>query len=741
MTTTNSMSRREFLQLSALATGGLMITVSTPELLRGQPTGDAALGPFLKIFSDGTIEIGAPVPEIGQGVHTSLPMILAEELDVDWAAVRIVQAPLYATRDDEGRISMVHGRQHAGGSHSVRRSWSNLRLMGATARQQLINAAAQQWDVDASQLSTNLGYVVHEASGRRIGYGDIASAAAEIELTDNVELKSPDQFRIIGKDHPPVHIEDVVTGKPMFGYDATVPGMVHATMVRCPYLDGEIASVDDTAALAVPGVRQIVRIKRPDVDAYYRHLAAGVAVVADSYWAAMQGRRALRVEWTRGPYSEESTEGLLRQCDTLLDGEGQIVREEGDFAGAMSSAAQTFDATYFVPFVSHAQLEPGNCIVDFQDDKCLVIGSFQVPQGAAAMASRVGDIPFGSVEVRIQRCGGGFGRRLNNDFVAEATMIAKEVGQPVKLTWTREDDIQHDFYRPSGAHNMKAGVDENGKVIAWTQRLASASKYYRRAPDDELWTSELYPEDFPSRSVVNFQLEYFPLKSGMPRGSWRAPGHTANSFAIQSFIDEIAHGLGKDPLQVQLDMLGDPREIPYDNYGGPVFDTGRMAGVLKLAAEKAGWRNRPEQPNHGMGIASQFTFGSYVAEVVEVEIVNGRLVVSKVVAAVDCGRAINPDGIRAQVEGGISDALSTALAQEITVRDGQVEQSNFHDYRMMRIDQSPREIETYIVESDADPSGIGEPPVPPLAPALCNAIFVAAGKRIRRLPIGDQLRA
>jgi isoquinoline 1-oxidoreductase beta subunit len=740
---TRALTRREFIQVSALATGGMMITLTTPVAVASSPPKetDTVMGPYLKIFSDGLVEIGGPVPELGQGVHTSLPMILAEELDVDWDQVRVVQAPIYMKTNADGRVELIYGRQHAGGSHSIRRQWPNLRRMGATARAQLIKAAAQRWGIDDAQLTTQSGAVWHEASGRRLGYGELAAAAAEIPLSGDVALKPADQFRLVGRDHSPPHMVEVVTGKPIFGIDATLPGMLHATIERCPYLDGEIASLDDSAALAVPGVRHVVRIERPPLDQYYRQLAAGIAVVADNAWSARRGRRALANEWTRGPHHEESTESFDRQCEELLAGQGQIVRDEGDCDAALSAAANTIEATYAVPFVSHAQLEPGNCTVQLDSDRCLLIGSYQVPHGAAAMASSLTGLPVESIEVRARRCGGAFGRRLSNDFVAEAVMIAQAVGKPVQLTWSREDDIQHDFYRPAGHHHMRAGVDADGRVVAWTQRLASASKYYRRPglADTDMWRSELYPDDFPSRSVPNFRLEYFPVKSGMPRGSWRAPGHTANCFAIQSFIDEIARQTGQDPLQLQLQMLGEPRELEYNDYGGPTFSTGRYANVLKLAAEKANW-GQPLGQNRGRGIAAEFTFGTYVAEVVEVEVSpRGELTVTRVVAAIDCGRPVNPDGIRAQVEGGVNDALSVALGQAITVEAGRIQQSNFHDYRMMRIDQAPREIETYIVEGDAEPTGMGEPPVPPLAPALCNAIAAATGKRIRKLPIADQL--
>jgi isoquinoline 1-oxidoreductase beta subunit len=521
-----------------------------------------------------------------------------------------------------------------------------------------------------------------------------------------------------------------------------LPGQVYASVERCPWLDGKLVKLDASAARKIPGVIDIVTVEGPAPGAPYTVLANGIAVVADSTWAAFEGRKALSIEWDHGPHVTESSASLRSQMATAMARPGQRVLDDGDVDSALDSAHSVSTAEYFVPYVSHAPMEPQCCVVHVREDGAEVIAPVQMPSGASRMVSQLTGLDRLTITVQMTRLGGGFGRRLSVDYVAEATLIAMAVKRPVKLQWTREDDLRHDFYRPCGLHRLSAGMDASGRITAWRHQLASPSKYYRRAnvTEDKMWEAELYPDDPPRRLVPNVQLEYYPMRSGVPRGSWRAPAHCANAFAVQSFIDELAVRAGEDPLRYQLALLGESRELPYEQHGGPIFDPGRLAGVLRLAADKAAWGEQLPD-NRGRGIAGHFTFGGYVAYVVEITVLDGDLRVDRVVGAIDCGLVVNPNHVIAQMESGVHDGLSTALRLAITVQGGRVQQSNFDDYPLASLAQSPRVVDTHIVVSPYPPSGVGEPPISPLAPALTNAIFDATGKRIRTLPIGDQLRA
>jgi isoquinoline 1-oxidoreductase beta subunit len=726
-------SRRVFLSVGLTALGGLAIGVRLAPAAGAGNAKPFAPNAFVRVEPNGDVVVIVPRPEMGQGSRTAIAMLVAEELEADWERVRVEQADL-----DEAR----YGPQYAGGSAVVRTSWTPLRQAGAAARTMLVQAAASRWKVDATQCVAEKGRVRHPATGRTATYRSLAAAAVQLTPPEKVALKPSSAFRIIGTSRRGIDVPAIVSGRMRYGIDVRVPGMLFASIERSPVFGGRIVRVDDTRARAMPGVRAVIPIDAdalPEFEENSPKMPNGVAVLADTTWAAMQGRRALAIEWDARGGEAESTAAMRARAEALAAGPPRVVRRnDGNFDEAFAASAKRLEAVYEVPLLAHAPMEPMNCTARLDGRRLEIWAGTQNPQGARLAAATAAGVLPNNVTVHVVRMGGGFGRRFYADYVAEAAYLAKASRRPVQVVWTREDDMRHGFYRPAGYHLMRAGLDATGKLIAWSQHLVNASRghYLRWSPGPNqtelVDPGELEPYDLPASVVPNARIAYTAVQSKIPRGQWRAVEPSATVFVTQSVLDELAHLAGQDPLPFQLAMLEPARQLPfYDSH----YDTGRLAAVLRLAAERGDW-GTPMAAGRGRGIAGSYSNGAYVAHVAEVEVApNADVRVHRVVTAVDCGLVVNPNGARAQVEGAIIFGLSAALYQQITVDGGRVVQSNFHDYPVLRLGEAPKMDVHFIRGTEDSPRGIGEGALPSIAPAVTNAIFAATGRRIRRLPV------
>jgi isoquinoline 1-oxidoreductase beta subunit len=700
------LSRRAFLGTSAAVGAGLVIGFYLPSRALAETAAEFSPNAYLTISSDGKITIVVARSEMGQGVRTSLPMILAEELEADWKQIAIEQAG----------ASTLFGDQTTGGSASVRTTWDPMRKAGAQAREMLISAAAQEWSVAPASCQAENSFVVHSASGRKLSYGALAAKAGTLPVPDNPPLKNGG-FKIVGKPILRLDTPSKVNGSAIYGLDFRVPGMKYAVLSRCPIVGGKVGTVDDAAAKTSPGVSFVGKIGD-----------SAVAVVADSTWNAIKGRRALKVTWDGGGNQDLSSAAIFEGLRTADESKAVKFFTVGDVS---KTTGRKIEASYQLPFMAHAPMEPGNCVADFRGTECEIWAPTQVPQDCRDTVAPLLGLKPEQVKVNITLLGGGFGRRLEHDYAVEAALVSKAINSPVKVVWTREDDMRNSTYRPVSLHKLNASLDESGWPVAFTHRLISPSINGQKGyppqngvdgdfPDE---TSFIYP-------IPNVSLESVTTETPVPLGWMRSVFALQAGFASESFIDELAEAAKKDPLEYRLHVLSKDADIKYFD---TTWRTSRMRGVLQLAAEKAGW-SKPLPAGRYRGIACFGCFSSYAADVVEISMEKDEPRVHRVVAVIDCGQVVNPNILAQQIQGGVVFALTNALRAQITIDKGRVVQGNFDDYPPIRMNEAP-EVEAYFVPSTEAPTGAGEPCIPPLAPALCNAIYAATKKRIRALPI------
>jgi isoquinoline 1-oxidoreductase beta subunit len=748
MSQIENVSRRRFLK-GAFGAGAFILAVRyvPPMLAQGQTTDGqteanrATLHPslFVGIQQDGTVYIVAHRSEMGTVIRTSLPLVLADELDADWKRVKI----------DQAIGDKRYGDQNTDGSQSVRRFFDTMRESGAAARLMLIQAAALQWNVAASDCSTELHAVVHKATGRRLGYGELASGAARLAVPkkEQLQLKKPSEWRYIGKGMTSVDLEKLCTGKAMYGMDARLDGMVYASVEHPPVFGGIIKTLDDQEALKVTGVHQTIRIDPFKPPAAFQPLG-GVAVIADNTWAAFQGRKKLKITWDNGPNESYDSVEYKKELRETAHKPGKVIRSVGDSDKAFPTE-NVFEADYYVPLLAHAPMEPLVALAEFKDGKVTAWAPTQNPQAVQAIVSSELGIPPGDVICHVTLLGGGFGRKSKPDYVAEAAVLSKKLGRPVKVVWTREDDVKFDYYNAVSAMYLKAAVDEKGKPTAWLQRsvfppitsIFDVNAVYGDPPHlAQGWTD--LPYDLP-----NIRIENGPAEAHVRIGWLRSVANIYHAFGVQCFTDELAHRAGRDPVEYLLDLVGPPRtldftNVQYPNYGADYktypWETGRLRKVIEMVADKSGWAGKKSGKGHGFGFAAHRSFLTYVATVVEVEVSDdGEIRIPRVDTAVDAGIVVNPEATRAQFEGAVVFGTSIVRSGEITAKNGVIQQSNFNDYPVARINEVPAQTNVYIAESSAPPAGVGEPGVPPFVAAFCNAIFAATGTRVRDLPLSS----
>ena len=701
--------RRDFIKIMSTAGTGLVIGFHLPfknKLLAGNAVSDIAFNPnaWITVRPDNTVTISVAESEMGQGVWTSLPMIIAEEMELDWSKVQVIQAPI-----DKDRF----GKQGTGGSASIRSSWKKLREAGAVAKEMLLEAAAQKWSIPKENCDADNGFILNRTSGEKLSYGELCALAAELKVPENISLKDPGDFRIVGKNIPRTDTPLKVNGTAEYAMDIDLPNMVHAFIIRCPFFGGKLKTINNSKAKRINGVLDIFEVEN------------GIAVVGTSTWAALKGRKALDVTWDTGPNANLDSKSIAKYLKKRGEKRGAVGRNDGNARKALKKTNKIIEAVYKVPFQAHATMEPMNCVVDVQLNRCRIWAPTQFPYAAQKQAAEITGLSMDKIEMNVTFLGGGFGRRAFNDFVNDGLEVSKHMGRPVKLIWMREDDMRHDYYRPASRHILNGGLNENGETIAWTHKVVAPSILFGQMFKypipfkDKLDVVALAGAKELPYAVPNIRVEYKSANTDVPVGWWRSVYDSQNAYANECFMDELAFEAGEDPVQYRLKLL---------------VDSPRNTGVLKMAAQKAGWGN-PLPNGIFQGVSCHGSFGSYVAQVAEVSVQEDTgIKVHRVVCAVDCGQVINPSIVEAQMESSIVYGLSATLNGEITIEKGGVVQSNFHEFEVLRINEMPQ-VEVHIVESKEPPGGVGEPGLPPIAPAVANAVFAATGKRIRKLPI------